>query len=93
MAVRLPGGTPKEWVKRIQTTTRRAPKPVRIVIGCLLILGGIFSFLPILGIWMLPLGIMVLSTDVPWVRRRWRRFLVWFEKRRRRHAAKETARS
>ena len=29
---------------------------VRIPVALLLILGGIFSFLPILGLWMLPLG-------------------------------------
>ena len=29
--------------------------PVRLVVALLLILGGIFSFLPVLGLWMLPL--------------------------------------
>nr|ALS90983.1 putative transmembrane protein (PGPGW) [uncultured bacterium]ALS91512.1 putative transmembrane protein (PGPGW) [uncultured bacterium] len=54
----------------------RLPKnrPARIAIGILLIIGGIFSFLPVLGLWMLPLGLLVLSQDVPAVRR-WRRRL------------------
>jgi hypothetical protein len=38
---------------------------VRLVIAILLILGGIFSFLPILGIWMLPLGLLLIAQDVP----------------------------
>jgi hypothetical protein len=38
---------------------------VRLVIATLLILGGIFSFLPILGIWMLPLGLLLIAQDVP----------------------------
>lgn len=38
---------------------------VRIPLAILLILGGIFSFLPVLGIWMLPLGLAVLAVDVP----------------------------
>jgi hypothetical protein len=38
---------------------------VRIPLALLLILGGVFSFLPILGIWMLPLGLAVLAIDVP----------------------------
>jgi hypothetical protein len=60
----------------------------RIVIGVLLILGGIFSVLPILGIWMLPLGLLVLSVDIPRVRRWRRRFSVWFARRYPRLAAK-----
>ena len=31
----------------------------------MLLAGGIFSFLPILGLWMLPLGLLVLAIDVP----------------------------
>jgi hypothetical protein len=42
---------------------------VRIPVAILLILGGIFSFLPILGLWMLPLGLMVLAVDIPALRR------------------------
>ncbi len=38
---------------------------VRIPLAILLILGGVFSFLPVLGIWMLPLGLAVLAVDVP----------------------------
>jgi hypothetical protein len=38
---------------------------VRIPLALLLILGGVFSFLPILGLWMLPLGLLVLAVDVP----------------------------
>jgi hypothetical protein len=42
---------------------------VRIGIGTALILGGAVGFLPILGFWMLPLGFIVLATDIPAVRR------------------------
>lgn len=38
---------------------------IRIPLALLLILGGIFSFLPVLGVWMLPLGLLVLAVDVP----------------------------
>ena len=31
----------------------------------LLILGGIFSILPVLGLWMLPLGLLLFAQDVP----------------------------
>lgn len=56
----------------------------RIVIGGTLILGGTLGFLPVLGFWMLPLGILVLSHDLHFVRRRRRRTVVWWQKRRQR---------
>ncbi|MGL4319902.1 MAG: hypothetical protein ACRCS3_03495, partial [Paracoccaceae bacterium] len=56
-------------------------------IAILFIFGGLFSFLPVLGIWMLPLGLLLLAVDLPYLRgpisaliiraririRRWRR--------------------
>lgn len=42
---------------------------VRIPLAILLMLGGVFSFLPVLGVWMLPLGLLVLAVDVPVIRR------------------------
>jgi hypothetical protein len=57
-------------------------KPVRIGLGMLLVGGGLLGFLPILGFWMIPLGFLVLSIDVPALRR-WRRQLeVWWCRRR-----------
>lgn len=46
----------------------------RLFFGALLIVGGIFSFLPILGMWMLPLGLLYLAVDYKRFRR-YRRIL------------------
>jgi hypothetical protein len=47
---------------------------LRIGLGILLILGGLVGWLlPLLGVWMLPLGLVVLSVDIPVVRRLRRR--------------------
>ena len=54
---------------------------LRILIGVALIIGGLFSILPIFGLWMIPLGLLVLSIDVPRVRRWRRRFAVWFARK------------
>ena len=55
--------------------------PVRIALGSGLIAGGTLGFLPVLGFWMIPLGLLVLSQDLPVVRR-WRRsFVVRMERR------------
>ncbi len=48
---------------------------VRLPLAVLLLAGGVFSFLPLLGAWMLPLGIMLLAVDIrpvrSWVVRVW----------------------
>ena len=42
---------------------------VRAGVGVLLIFGGLLGFLPILGFWMVPLGMLVLASDFPVIRR------------------------
>jgi hypothetical protein len=54
---------------------------LRIVLGVLLMIGGLFSILPVFGLWMIPLGLLILSIDIPRVRRWRRRFAVWFHRR------------
>jgi hypothetical protein len=55
-------------------------KPIRIGLGILLVALGLLGFLPVLGFWMIPLGLLVLSVDIPLVRR-WRRQLaVWWHR-------------
>ena len=54
----------------------------RIVTGTALVGGGVLGFLPVLGFWMVPLGLIVLSHDIPAVRRRRRRMAVWWNRRR-----------
>lgn len=61
---------------RIRFNGRTLPLPAsriaRIALGVFFILGGLIGFMPILGFWMLPLGLLILSLDLPTVRR-WRR--------------------
>ncbi|MFS8051607.1 MULTISPECIES: hypothetical protein [Rhizobium] len=65
----------------------RIPLPrsrlARLGVGLALIFGGCLGFLPVLGFWMLPLGFVVLSHDLPLVRRWRRRLAVWWTRRRR----------
>jgi purine-cytosine permease-like protein len=55
----------------------------RTVLGIGLCIGGVLGFLPIVGFWMLPLGILVLSLEYHPIRRFRRRFEVWWGRRRR----------
>ena len=57
---------------------RRAPRVIRILVGVLLIIAGVFGFLPVLGFWMIPLGIVVIFIDAPPVRRGWSRLRSWW---------------
>ena len=38
---------------------------VRVPLAVLLLLGGLVSVLPFLGLWMLPLGLLLLAVDLP----------------------------
>ena len=50
------------WVLHLQSDRAAL---IRLPIALLLVLGGLLSFLPFLGIWMLPLGLMLLALDIP----------------------------
>jgi hypothetical protein len=55
---------------------------VRIPAGVLLIGGGLLAFLPVLGVWMLPVGLALLAEDVPAFRSTRSKVLDWIERRR-----------
>ncbi len=53
-------------------------KGLRIGLGVVLVLAGALGgWLPVLGFWMVPLGLVILSVDIPRVRRWRRRSYVW----------------
>ena len=60
---------------------RAAPHAARIAVGAGLVIGGLFGFLPVLGFWMIPLGLAVIFMDVPWVKRGWSRLRQWWRRR------------
>jgi hypothetical protein len=51
---------------------RRLPPGTRLPAGFALIIGGTFGFLPVLGFWMIPLGVGVAALDVKPLVARWR---------------------
>ncbi|MEX0922284.1 MAG: hypothetical protein WD489_08730 [Rhodovibrionaceae bacterium] len=66
---------PNPYLRRLLTW----PLAIRFIIGCFLILGGIFSFLPVLGIWMLPLGVVVMFSGSQQIRMP---MILWFRRLR-----------
>jgi hypothetical protein len=51
----------------------------RLAVAALLVLGGIFSFLPVLGLWMLPLGLLLIAQDIPFLQKPLVAALGWME--------------
>ncbi len=70
---RVRGGV--AWLRRPQA------RWVRIPAGVLLILGSVLSILPVFGLWMLPLGVVLLAEDVAALQRLVDRVLEWIERR------------
>ncbi|MEH3092334.1 MAG: hypothetical protein PGN20_09910 [Agrobacterium cavarae] len=60
----------------------------RIIIGTVLVICGLLGFLPVLGFWMVPLGLLVLSQDLRFVRRKRRQLAIWWEYRKRARQAR-----
>lgn len=51
------------------------PFYVRLLLGMVFIVLGFFGILPILGFWMIPLGILLIGTTVPWAASRIRAWM------------------
>ena len=66
------------WMRYLRQPQSRL---VRIPAAGFLVLGGIFSFLPVLGIWMLPLGLLLVAIDLPRLQPPVMRALQWIERR------------
>ncbi|WP_142847309.1 hypothetical protein [Telmatospirillum sp. J64-1] len=61
----------------------RNPKSrwVRLPVGILLIIASFFWFLPILGMELLPIGLLLIAQDVPFLRKPVGKALIWLEKK------------
>ena len=72
--------------RTIRLFGRRIPMPqsraLRVALGALLVVFGLLGFLPVLGFWMIPLGLLVISHEFAMARRYRRRTVVWWERRR-----------
>jgi hypothetical protein len=76
-------GLEKEVPDRVSRAIRWLHVPAarwaRIPLGVLFILGGLLSFLPVLGIELLPIGLLLIAQDVPFLRRPVGRAMIWLE--------------
>jgi hypothetical protein len=85
------------WDARIARLVARLPEPLRKTVAWLrhpprrwlrlaagvgFVIGGFLAILPVFGLWMLPVGLVLLAEDVPPLRRGTGRVLEWIERRR-----------
>ena len=66
----------RRLLRRAVVLGRRIQPGSRTLLGLAFIVGGIFGFLPILGFWMLPLGLVLILLDLRSLRRRGGRWRV-----------------
>lgn len=80
------------WLRKPQA------RMVRLPLGILFVCAGFLWFLPALGLWCLPIGLVLIAQDVPFLRRpvgrmtlnlldRWTRLRQWWARRRARAKA------
>jgi len=79
---RLISHLPERVGRLIHRLRRPEARWARLPMGLLFLLGGVFSFLPVLGIWMLPIGLLLLGEDVPPLRRLVYRSVNWLARRK-----------
>jgi hypothetical protein len=77
------GRLPPRMAERVHRL-RRAPFLPRTLAGLLLVCGGLAWFLPILGFWMLPLGLILLADQFRITKRLLAGAAFYFARRRRR---------
>lgn len=69
--------TPDRVCRAIRWLRDPKARPIRLPLGILLIIASFFWFLPVLGIEMLPMGLLLIAQDVPFLRRPVGRFMLW----------------
>ncbi|AXX99152.1 hypothetical protein [Profundibacter amoris] len=60
----------QKFKKLLGWFNRHIPPGIRTLTGLFLVIAGFFGFLPVLGFWMIPLGLAVIMLDYRWVRRK-----------------------
>ena len=74
----VPGGV----ARQVRNLRHPDARWVRLPVGALFLLGGLLApVVPILGVWMIPLGLLLLAYDVPFLRRPTAHFTIWSTKK------------
>ena len=64
----LPTKLPDRGRRAVEWLCEPSRRWLRLGAAVFLILGGFLSVLPVFGLWMLPLGLALMSDDIPWLK-------------------------
>jgi hypothetical protein len=70
---------PDSMTKAIRWLRDPRSRWARLPLGILCIVASFFWFLPVIGIEFLPIGLLLVAQDVPFLRRPAARVVIWFE--------------
>lgn len=73
--------TPDRVARGIRWLRQPGSRWIRLPLGLVLIAGGFFGFLPILGFEFIPIGLLLIAQDVPFLREPVGDFTIWLEKK------------
>jgi hypothetical protein len=68
---------PDRVARAIRWLRSPASRWVRIPLGVLFIIGGLLWFLPVVGIELLPIGLLLIAQDVPFMKKPVARAMLW----------------
>ncbi len=76
--LRLENEVPGSMARQIRNLRHPHARWARMPVGVLFVLGGLLApLVPILGVWMIPIGLLLLAYDVPFLRRPTANFTIW----------------
>ena len=71
-----------KWLARFLHWLRQPSMLIARALVCvLLIVGGLLAVLPLLGVWMLPLGLIIIAQDLPFLQPPLVRIFQWIERK------------
>jgi hypothetical protein len=74
----LENEVPRGVARQVRNLRHPDARRVRLPLGVLIVLGGLLApVVPILGMWMIPLGLLFLAYDIPFLRRPTATFTIW----------------
>lgn len=80
---------PDRVARAIRWMRSPASRKVRIPLGLLFIAGGLLWFLPVVGLEMLPIGLLLVAQDVPFLQKPVGRGMLWLERKWRAHKQRQ----
>lgn len=78
---RLEKRLPRRLARAVDWLRRPGSRRYRVPAAIILIIFGLIGFLPLVGFWMIPLGLILIAEDVPVLRPPLARFIGWMERK------------